>query len=70
MPRPQTMPTKTARFEFRATEEFMDKLASVSHKAGLSKPEALGAGIDLLEKLVEADAEGKEIVFVERREHT
>ncbi len=60
------MTTKNARFEFRTTQEFIDKLASVSQRSGLSKPEAIGAGIELLERLVEADREGKEIAFVEK----
>jgi hypothetical protein len=59
------MPTKTARFEFRATDEFMDRLATVSRKTGLSKPEALGAGLELLEKLADAAEKGKEIAFVD-----
>ncbi len=59
---------KTARFEFRTTDEFMERLSSVSRRAKLSKPEALGAGIELLERLIEADEEGKEIIFVSKED--
>ena len=58
------MSTKTARFEFRTTEDFIARLASVSQGSGMTKPEAISAGISLLEKLVAADKEGKEIAFV------
>lgn len=58
------MSTKTARFEFRTTQDFIERLTFVSQGSGMTKPEAISAGIELLEKLVEADKEGKEIAFV------
>ncbi len=60
----KTMSNKTAMFEFKTTQDFLDRLASISSAAGMSKPEAIFAGIDLLEKLVEADQRGMEISFV------
>ena len=57
---------KTARYELRADEEFMEKLDRVARSARLSKPDALGAGIDLLERLVNADREGKEFALVDK----
>jgi hypothetical protein len=63
---PKTMSNETAMFEFKTTQDFLDRLSSVSSAAGMSKPEAIVAGIELLEKLVEADRRGMEISFVPR----
>lgn len=63
MPRPQIM-AKTTRYELRTDEEFMDRLARVASASGLTKPEAIGAGIELLEQLVEADKLGQEFALV------
>lgn len=57
---------KTARYELRTSEEFIERLTKVSMAAGLSKPEAINAGIALLERLVEADKEGKEFTLVDK----
>ena len=57
---------KTARYELRTDEEFIDRLTKVSIASGLTKPEAIGAGIDLLERLVEADRKGKEFALVDK----
>lgn len=55
------------RYEFNATIEFMNKLDSVARRSGLSTAEAIVAGINLLEKLAEADEQGKEIAFVSKK---
>ena len=65
MPRSKIM-AKTARYELRTDEEFIDRLTKVSIASGLTKPEAIGAGIDLLERLVEADRKGKEFALVDK----
>jgi hypothetical protein len=57
---------KTARYELRTDEEFIDRLTKVSIASGLTKSEAIGAGIDLLERLVEADRKGKEFALVDK----
>lgn len=57
---------KTERYELRTDQEFMEKLDRVATRAGLTKPEAIGAGINLLERLVEANKEGKEFALVDR----
>ena len=62
------MSTKTARFEFRTTEDFIERLTTVSQDSGMTKSEAINAGISLLEKLVEADKEGKQIAFVPKND--
>ena len=62
------MSTKTARFEFRTTEDFIERLTTVSQDSGMTKPEAINAGISLLEKLVAADKEGKQIAFVPKND--
>ena len=59
--------TKAVRYELRTDEEFIDRLTKVSIASGLTKLEAIGAGIDLLERLVEADRKGKEFALVEKR---
>jgi hypothetical protein len=56
--------TKTLRYELKTDEEFIDKLCRVSTAAGLTKAQAIGVGIDLLERLVEADKQGKEFALV------
>ena len=55
---------KTERYELRTDHEFIEKLNRVSRDSGLSKPEAIGAGIDLLERLIQAEREGKEFALV------
>ena len=62
------MSTKTARFEFRTTEDFIERLTTVSQDSGMTKSEAISAGISLLEKLVAADKEGKQIAFVTKND--
>jgi hypothetical protein len=57
---------KTARYELRTDEEFIDRLNRVATASGLTKPEAIGAGIELLERLVEADKQGKEFALVDK----
>ncbi len=54
---------KTARYELKTDEEFIDRLTKVSIASGLTKSEAIGAGIDLLERLVEADRKGKSLLL-------
>lgn len=63
LPRIIIMP-KTERYELRTDHEFIEKLNRVSRDSGLSKPEAIGAGIDLLERLIQAEREGKEFALV------
>ena len=58
--------TKTVRYELRTDWTFIEKLERVSSAAGLTKPEAIGAGIELLERLVEADKQGKEFALVSK----
>jgi hypothetical protein len=58
--------TKTVRYELRTDWTFIEKLERVSSAAGLTKAEAIGAGIDLLERLVEADKQGKEFALVSK----
>ena len=65
LPRIIIMP-KTERYELRTNHEFIEKLNKVSRESGLSKPEAIGAGIDLLERLIEAEREGKEFALVNK----
>jgi hypothetical protein len=57
---------KTTRYELRTDEEFIDRLAKVATASGLTKPQAIGAGIALLERLVEADKQGKEFTLVDK----
>ena len=59
--------TETVRYELRTDEEFIERLDRVSIAAGLTKPEAIWAGIDLLERLVEADKQGKEFALVDKQ---
>lgn len=58
---------KTERYELRTDREFIEKLNRVSTESGLTPPEAIGAGIDLLERLVQAEREGKEFAIVSKR---
>jgi hypothetical protein len=58
--------TKTVRYELRTDWTFIEKLERVSTAAGLTKEEAIRAGIDLLERLVEADKQGKEFALVSK----
>tara|TARA_R110000868_G_scaffold409249_1_gene694427 strand:- start:98 stop:328 length:231 start_codon:yes stop_codon:yes gene_type:complete len=62
------MSTKTVRYEFITTENFIDRLTYVAYGAGMTKMEAFVAGISLLEQLVAADKEGKEIAFIPKNE--
>lgn len=57
---------KYKKYQFSPSEEFDNQLTSVAYRAGLSKSEAIMAGIDLLERLVDADSQGKVIAFVEK----
>jgi hypothetical protein len=57
---------KYKKYQFSLSEEFDNQLTSVAYRAGLSRIEAIMAGIDLLERLVEADSQDKEIAFVEK----
>ena len=57
---------KTERYELRTNHEFIEKLNRVSRESGLSKPEAIGAGIYLLERLIQAEREGKEFAIVNK----
>lgn len=60
--------TKIVRYELKTDEEFIDRLNKVATASGLTKVEAIKAGIDLLERLVEADKQGKEFVLVDKRQ--
>lgn len=61
------MKLRTTKYELQISDEFKEKLSFVSRKAGLTQPEAIAAGIDLLERLIDADTQGKEIAFVEKQ---
>jgi hypothetical protein len=54
------------RYQFKTSCEFTEKLNRVSRESGLSKPEAIVAGIELLDRLVQADKEGKEFAIVSK----
>lgn len=58
---------RTARYELRTDEDFIERLDRISKLSGLSKPQAIGAGIELLEKLIYADKEGKEFALVDKK---
>lgn len=47
-------------------DEFHNQLTSVAYRAGVSKVEAIMMGIELLERLVDADKQGKTFVTVDK----
>lgn len=55
---------KTWRYELIADEDWIEKLDRVVGATCLSRVEALWAGLDLLESLVNADRAGKEFAIV------
>ena len=55
-----------SRVEFKASPDFVYRLERVAAAAGLTTAEAIGAGIELLERLVEADKQGKEFITVNK----
>lgn len=59
--------TETVRYELRTDLDFIERLERVSAAAGLTMAQAIGAGIDLLERLVEADKRGKEFALVDKQ---
>ena len=61
---PTDMPRKMPRFELQIDPEVLETLNRASKGARLTKAEAIVAGINLLDRLVQADKEGKEIAFV------
>ena len=58
--------TKILRYKLTVDEDFVDKLTRVADASSMTKPEAIMAGINLLERLVEADKQGKEFAIVEK----
>ncbi len=59
--------SKITGFSAKATEEFIERLYRVSIAAGVTLGEAIAAGIGLLERLVEADKQGKEFALVDKQ---
>lgn len=62
--------TKLVRYELRVDEEFIDRITKVADDADISRVDAIILGIDLLERLVEADKQGKEFMLVNKKEKT
>jgi hypothetical protein len=49
------------------SQDFIEKLNKVSTESDLTQPQAIGAGIELLDRLVQADKDGKEFAVVSKR---
>jgi hypothetical protein len=54
------------RVEFKASPDFVYRLKRVAADAGLTAAEAIGVGVELLERLVEADKQGKGFIIVNK----
>lgn len=62
--------TKTALYTLRVSEEFASKLSRVSRDSGLTELQSILAGIELLERLVEAEKQGKKFTLVDKNQAT
>lgn len=62
--------TRTVRYMLRVSEEFAYKLSRVSRESGLTELQSILVGIELLERLVEAEKHGKGFALVDKGQST